>query len=140
MLGPAALARAWLANPWLLWGAGPVLSSTLGFVLTAALLEAVLSTDWAQPRELVYTSSQHAPRRELLARTQQRIAFSRQLASCFKLLLGPPSVVGGAVLAALMRALLPSPATAWLPASVGAGAWQLLALAVVNDFGLYWGA
>jgi hypothetical protein len=69
------LSRAWLSNPWLVWGLGSYLASSVGFLLTASVLELVLSSGLMDDALLSYDSSSNAPRKKLLAATQQRLPF-----------------------------------------------------------------
>jgi hypothetical protein len=71
----AALSTAWLSNPWLVWGLGSYLASSAGFLLTACVLEWVLSSGLMDDALLCYDSTSNAPRRKLLAATQHRLPF-----------------------------------------------------------------
>ncbi|GBF93801.1 hypothetical protein Rsub_06133 [Raphidocelis subcapitata] len=137
----AGLAARWLATPWLVWGVGPMAAVNAGFFLTAALLELLLATRLLDSDLLVYPANgAPAKRRDAaLAATQEKIPFSKQLLTCLFIIAGPHAVANGASLTLLMRlAGAPAPA-AWWPGDVLSAAWQLLAMAVVADFGLYWG-
>eukprot|EP00879_Flechtneria_rotunda_P022229 GHRR01023454.1.p1 GENE.GHRR01023454.1~~GHRR01023454.1.p1 ORF type:complete len:134 (+),score=41.12 GHRR01023454.1:376-777(+) len=127
----------WLANPWLLWGVGPLLASNIGFFVTAAVLELLLSTG-AFDAALIHYKSSNKHRKQLLAATQQRIPFWKQVRGCTKYLVGPSNIVNAVVLSLLIQWAKPH-TEAWLPNSLLTVLWQLLALAVVTDFGLYWG-
>jgi hypothetical protein len=138
----AGLSARWLANPWLVWGVGPMLGVNLGFFLTAALLELLLATRLLDSDLLVYPAGGDAPPRRrdaALAATQERIPFRKQLLTCLFIVAGPNVVANGVSLTLLMRLAGAALPAAWWPADALAAAWQLLAMAVVADFGLYWG-
>jgi hypothetical protein len=140
MAAAASLAARWLANPWLAWGAGPMLAVDAGFFLMAAVLELLLATHWFDARMLAYPSAETGgkpKRREAaLAATRARIPFAKQVWTCVRVVAGPMSVANGVTLALLFRlAGVPAP-TAWWPESVAAAVWQLVAMAVIADFGL----
>jgi sterol desaturase/sphingolipid hydroxylase (fatty acid hydroxylase superfamily) len=79
-------------------------------------------------------------RRELaVAATQARIPWSKQVWTSIRVVAGPMSVANGITLVTLMKLTgVPLP-TAWWPESAAAAVWQLVAMAVIADFGLYWG-
>jgi hypothetical protein len=62
----------------------------------------------------------------------------KQLRGSLKFILGGPTIASTFGLAVAMQALGVT-AKMWLPVSLGQAALQLLQLAVINDFGLYWG-
>lgn len=66
-------AQAWLVNPWLLWGVGPVIAAALGYILTVTVLEWVLLQGWLDSQLLSYSSNGYAPRKQLLVETHKRI-------------------------------------------------------------------
>jgi hypothetical protein len=138
MVSLAALSTAWLRNPWLLWGVGPILASVAGFFLAAALLELLLATSWFDSCLITYASSSNAPRKQLMAATHKRIPFRKQLKGSAKTLLGPNNIVNGIGLALIMLWATPD-VTAWMPGSLLALVVQFVALSLVGDFGLYWG-
>jgi hypothetical protein len=135
-VGP--FAAKWLANPWLLWGLGPLLASNIGFFITATLLELVLMTGIFDSSLICYASSKNAPRKKLMEATHQRIPFWKQFRGSAKYLFGPSNVVNGVVFSLLMQWAKPQ-ASSWFPATAAAFAVQFLALLVLSDFGLYWG-
>jgi hypothetical protein len=53
----AAASAAWLANPWLLWGAGPMAAVAAGFFATAGLLEGLIATGWFDSAMVVYPTA-----------------------------------------------------------------------------------
>jgi hypothetical protein len=138
MLSSAALSAAWLHNPWLLWGVGPVVASVAGFFIAAACLELLLATSWFDSCLITYASSSNTPRKQLMAATHKRIPFRKQLKGCAKTLLGPNNIVNGIGLVLLMLWAKPLVA-AWWPGSVPGFVVQFVALSLVGDFGLYWG-
>jgi hypothetical protein len=138
MASAAALSAAWLANPWLLWGLGPVLASVAGFFAAAALLELLLATSWFDSSLITYASSSNAPRKQLMTATHKRISWRKQLKGSAKTLLGPNNIVNGIGLVLLMLWAKPD-VTAWFPGSVIGFLVQFVALSLVGDFGLYWG-
>lgn len=71
----AHMSSAWLSNPWLTWGLGAYLASSIGFLLAAAVLELVLSSGMLDGSFISYASSSHKPRRDLLAETHKRLPF-----------------------------------------------------------------
>lgn len=79
MAGGSAFGQLWLGNPWLCWGVGSIASSTAGFVVTSLLLELLLASGAADSRLIVYASSGDAPRKQLIAATQARIPFWKQV-------------------------------------------------------------
>lgn len=138
MLSAAALSAAWLRNPWLLWGVGPILASVTGFFAAAALLELLLATSWFDSCLITYASSSNTPRKQLMAATHKRISFTKQLRGSAKTLLGPNNVINGVGLTLLMLWAQPHVA-AWMPGTVFGFLVQFVALSLVGDFGLYWG-
>lgn len=137
-----SLAAAWPYNPWLLWGVGPTLSIGAGFFASAALFEALIRMPVLRDCLISYPAQGGPkPRMELVEKTQERIPFWKQVRGCAIVLFGPLAWVNGIVLAALMMWVAPGAhATgSFLPASAWDWAWQLLLLALVADFGLYWG-
>jgi len=71
----AAISKAWLGNPWLLWGVGPYLATNAGFILTAVVLEVLLTSGLLDQCLIVYASSSNTPRKQLMAETHKRIPF-----------------------------------------------------------------
>ena len=134
----APFAAKWLANPWLLWGLGPLLASNFGFLITAALLELVLLSGIFDSSLICYASSNNAPRKKLMEATHQRIPFWKQLWGSIKYLFGPSNLVNGVVFSLIMQWAKPQ-VTTWMAPSAAAFAVQFLALLVLSDFGLYWG-
>lgn len=84
----AAAAAAWLRNPWLLWGVGPILASDAGFFATALLFELLLRSGLLDGRLIVYASGGDAPRKALMAKTHARVPFRSQVAGSTWHLLG----------------------------------------------------
>lgn len=66
------LSAAWLANPWLLWGAGPMAAVAAGFLVTAFALEAAMAAGWFESAQIVYPTASGQPRRraDLVAEVQ----------------------------------------------------------------------
>eukprot|EP00775_Hariotina_reticulata_P010762 gene10762-10918_t len=139
MKSAAAFFDVWLQYPWLLWGVGSVLSSGVGFYLAAFVLEQVLSCGWLDNSLICYTSSNDVPRKQLLAATHKRIPFSKQFKGCFHTLFGLQCIVNGAVLALIMQWAHGGRSVTWLPATAVSAVLQFVGLAVMADFGLYWG-
>jgi hypothetical protein len=138
MMFASALSAAWLSNPWLLWGVGPILSSIAGFFAAAAFLELLLSSSWFDSSLITYASSSNAPRKQLMAATHKRIPWRKQLRGSAKTLMGPNNIVNGIGLVLLMLWAKPDVA-AWMPGTVVGFLVQFVALSLVGDFGLYWG-
>jgi hypothetical protein len=68
------LSAAWLANPWLLWGVGPMVAVAAGFFVTAGILEALIATGWFDSALIVYPTPGGKPksRAEGVAEVQVR--------------------------------------------------------------------
>jgi hypothetical protein len=66
------------------------------------------------------------------------VSCRKQLRGSLIFILGGPTIVSSLGLAVAMQALGITAST-WLPASLAQAALQLLQLAILNDFGLYWG-
>lgn len=129
--------RPWLTNFWLCWGVGPILASNVGFFVTTIALE-MLSRH--QPDALFVAYSKDKPRSEALKATQERVSFVKQLKYCFWTLVGPSALFNGIISALLSNYIFPfkedrDPLLPSLPHFL----FQLLALLLVGDFGLYWG-
>jgi hypothetical protein len=139
MMSPTEFFEMWLHNPWLLWGVGSVLSTTLGFYLAAFVLEQILSGGRLDNSLICYTSSNDIPRKQLLAATHKRIPFRKQFMGCLSTLLGYHCILNGTVIALLMQWRLGDLPVTWLPATAVSAVLQFLGLAVLADFGLYWG-
>jgi sterol desaturase/sphingolipid hydroxylase (fatty acid hydroxylase superfamily) len=141
MVDLAALSAAWLSTPFLCWAVGPMIAVNVGFFVAAGLFELLLSTHRLDASLLAYPSKGGSKSRaELLAATHARIPKSKQLWHCLRIMAGDHAVVNTFSLFTLMKlAGAAAPAAAWWPASPLAAAAQLLAMALIADFGLYWG-
>lgn len=69
-----ALSAAWLANPWLLWGVGPMAAVAAGFFVSAFVLEGLIATGWFDSALIVYPSASGQPKSRAagVAETQVR--------------------------------------------------------------------
>jgi len=129
--------RPWLTNKWLCWGVGPILASNVGFFLTTIFLE-LLSRYQAQSEFISY--SKDKTRKESLKGTQEKVSFMTQVKYCFWTLLGPSALFNGVVSAVLSNYIFPfKEDTDPLLPTPGHFLFQLFALLLVGDFGLYWG-
>jgi hypothetical protein len=71
----SALTTAWLSNPWLVWGVGAYISSVVGLLLTATVLEVTIRSSVLDSSLLAYASSRNKARKAMLAETYKRIPF-----------------------------------------------------------------
>ncbi len=129
--------RAWLDNDWLCWGVGPVLASSIGYFVTALLLELVIRTC---PVKLFHFDSESRDRYESMGKTQATVAnLWAQIWKAAIVILGPNALVGGAIGAVIFPSVVGSgrdfPDWPELTSAVA----SLVALLVVGDFGLYVG-
>jgi len=134
MVMPALLSTV-VFNPWLAWGAMPVLTFVLSFLLTCGAAELTIRHPAAAPYLIRYPGSVKRPER--LAATRAKVDLGAQLRSALALLLGPGAVLNGVGSALLLQSIVAAP-TAPLPGARACAA-HLLAMAVVGDFVLYWG-
>ena len=77
-------------------------------------------------------------RKAALEKTQERVPWMQQFMTSAWIVAGPPGAASGLVTALVLRRVVGVPDSTW-PSSSSAAALQFLALALVADFGLYWG-
>ena len=122
-------------TPMLCWGAGPTLSSIFGFFSVCFFCEWVTAQPWADTYFIVY--GREGDRRKEQQKTQSVVSWWNQLKLTTWTVAGPLNILSAVFNAYVFPLVVPAPKTL-LPT------WQefflhFLFLALVADFGLYWG-
>jgi len=128
-----------MSDPWICYGAGSIIASTLGFVLFAVVLEFIGSYE-ISPIEYGKNLKDGAPKRSNLNRkTNEKVPKWDQLMGTLSSVCGPHAWVNGAVAALAMPYFMPALETLPLLPTLQEFLIQFVLMELIGDFGLYWG-
>ena len=134
MVLDAAL-RLFMSTPWLYWGAGPTLSAIVGFMSVAMFCEWAVRQPWAQSSLIVY--SDEGNRLQDVAKTQSVVSAEEQRNTTLWTVAGPTNILSAIAVRYIFPLVVPEPTT--LLPSLVQFLCHFVLLALIADFGLYWG-
>lgn len=127
----------WMANPFLLWGIGPSVTILLTYLTTVCILEWVIQQKWCEKYLLTYTKKDNRIKQLESIRNTKGMSFQDQLRSGLWQVAGPLNIVGCVFNGLVFPLVIPKHETI-LP-TLNSFIFQMILLAIVADFGLYWG-
>ena len=127
----------WAENPFLLWGVGPSFIIFVTYVTTFLFLEWLIQQSWCEQYLIVYLSKERRKEQIQTVFNAEGLSFKDQLSSALWQVAGPLNVVGCVFNGYIFPMVIPKHETVfpeWKAFCV-----DFVLLALVADFGLYWG-